>query len=124
LSKTHGDQKFDSDIGAKATVEHHAIENNPDVEALRAVLSDIGTDLQRIGAAPKGMKYMGSFSVHVYSAEGLKGNYAFASLCHTGDTFFKLAEAAGMKLSGDIQNMYRGSMQKLRSGFASGGGNP
>lgn len=116
--KSNSDLTFDTDIGQKATVEHHEIETTPEVSQLREVLSDIGRDLQRIGVAPKGMTYLGSFSVHVYGTESLKGNYAFVSLCEPGEVFFKLAEAAGMKLRGDIQKMFRGTMQKLRSGFS------
>lgn len=116
-NRSHGDIQFDSDIGSKATVEHHSIETTPEMSALREVLSDIGKDLQRIRVAPQEFEYMGSFSVHVY-ASNMKGNYAFVSVSEPGKCFFKLAEAAGQKLRGDIQNMFRGSMQKLRSGFS------
>jgi hypothetical protein len=92
----------------------------PEIEQLREVLSDIGKDLQKIGVAPKGMEYMGSFSVHVYANEGLKGTYAFAALTNPHKCFFKLAEAAGKKLMGDIQMQFTGRFTKKRSGFANG----
>ena len=63
---------------------------------------------------------MGSFSVYVYVSEGLKGMFAFVGVTNAGRCFFKLAEAAGRKLMGDIQQMYRGKFQKKRSGFANG----
>ena|ERR1051325_7819382 len=116
------ERQFDSSIGSEAKVEHHRVEDSQEIDQLREVLGDIGKDLQRIKVAPETMKYMGSFSVHVYASDGLKGTFAFVSVCNPEDTFFKLAEAAGKKLMGDIQNMYRGKFQKLRSGFASGGG--
>lgn len=118
--KSHGHQTFDTEIGSKARVEHHTIENRPEMAELREVLADIGRDLQRVGIAPRELEYMGSFSVHVYGAEGIKGTYAFAGLTNSHKCFFKLAEAAGKKLAGDIQMMYRGRMQKKRSGFANG----
>lgn len=120
MSKENDRKTWDTEIGSKALVEHLDLKNTPEMEALREVLSDIGRDLQRIEVAPKDYTYMGSFSVHCYASEGLKGNFAFVSLCHPHKTYFMLAEAAGKKLSGDIQKMFRGSMQKLRSGFANG----
>lgn len=120
MSKSNADKTFDTQLGSKALVEHHAIESTPEMDALREVLSDIGKDLQRIEVAPKEYNYMGSFSVHVYESN-LRGQFAFVSVCAPGKTYFKLAEAAGKKLAGDIQNMFRGSFQKLRSGFSSGG---
>lgn len=118
--RKHGDVAFDSNLGSKATIEHHAIADTGEITQLREVLSDMGKDLQKIGAAPKEMEYMGSFSVHVYAAEGLKGSYAFVALTQPGKCFYKLAEAAGKKLQGDIQLTYRGKFQKKRSGFANG----
>lgn len=114
--RSHADIAFDSNLGSKATVEHHEIETTPEMDQLREVLRDIGKDLQRIEVAPKEYNYMGSFSVHVYESN-LRGNFAFASVSSPGECYFKLAEAAGKKLSGDIQKMFRGSHQKLRSGF-------
>lgn len=119
--KSHGELAFDTSIGQKAIVEHETLEHIEGMTQLREVLGDIGKDLQRIGAAPESMKYMGSFSVHVYASDGLKGTFAFVQVSNPGQTFFKLAEAAGKKLMGDIQQMYRGKFQKHRSGFSSGG---
>ena len=115
--KSHADLTFDTNLGQKAIVEHHTFEDKPELEQLRAVLADMGEDLQRIGVAPKEYNYMGSFSVHVYESN-LRGQFAFVSVHHPHKTYFKLAEAAGMKLRGDIQKMFRGTMQKLRSGFS------
>lgn len=118
--KKHGELTFDTEIGSKATIEHHAVEDTGEITQLREVLEDMGKDLQRVGAAPKEMEYMGSFSVHVYAAQGLKGSFAFVSLTQPGKCFYKLAEAAGKKLQGDIQQTFTGRFQKKRSGFANG----
>jgi hypothetical protein len=118
--KSHSELTFKTDIENRALVEHHSITSTPEIEQLREVLSDIGKDLQKIGVAPKGMEYMGSFSVHVYANEGLKGTYAFAALTNPHKCFFKLAEAAGKKLMGDIQMQFTGRFTKKRSGFANG----
>lgn len=114
------EKTFDTEIGQKAIVEHHEVENTQEIQELRAVLADMGKDLQRIQVAPKEMEYLGSFSVHVYGSEGLKGNYAFVSITHPGKCFFKVAEAGVRKLMGDVQMHFRGRFQKKRSGFANG----
>ena len=116
----HKQKAFQTQIDQQPIVEHHTLENTPELESLREVLSDVGHDLQRIKAAPKEMEYLGSFSVHVYGNQGLKGTYAFVALTNPHKCFFKLAEAAGRKLMGDIQLAYRGRFQKKRSGFANG----
>lgn len=108
---------FDSEIGSKAIVEHHQIENDEYTSELREVLAAMGADLQRVGKVPQGLTYQGSFSVHVYASEGIKGTFAFAGVSNPGSCHFKLAEAAGKKLAQDINEHYRGSRQKLRSGF-------
>lgn len=118
--RTHGELTFDTEIQSKAKVEHHIIESTPQMDQLRDVLADMGKDLQRIKVAPESMEYMGSFSVHVYASEGLKGTFAFVSVTNPHKTFFKLAEAAGKKLMGDIQQSFTGRFQKKRSGFANG----
>lgn len=116
--KSHSELTFDTELQSKAKVEHHTIENTPEMDQLREVLADMGKDLQRIRIAPESMEYMGSFSVHVYGSQGLKGTFAFVSVTNTHKCFYKLAEAAGKKLQGDIQQQFTGRFQKKRSGFA------
>jgi hypothetical protein len=117
MSKSLKDHQFDTDIGQKASVEHHVYENDPRMNELREVLKDIALDMQETGKAPKEFKYMGSLSVHIYGAEGLKGNYAFAGLTHLEGCKYKVAEAACMKLREDVENHYTGKRRKKRSGF-------
>lgn len=118
--KTHADQAWDSSLGSKATVENFA----PPPEAkeyfnrLQEVLADMGKDIQRVVPASQGMTYMGSFSMHVYMAESLHGTFLFVPVSNPHKCFFKLAEAAGMKMKGDIEQMFTGRFQKKRSGFA------
>lgn len=119
-NRSDGDKTFDTSLLSKAQVEHHTVASSPEMDALREVLSDIGADLQRVGIAPREMKHVGSFSVHIYAPESLKGTYAFVSVCSPQKTFFKLAEAGVKKLMGDVQQMYRGKFQRTRSGFAGG----
>jgi hypothetical protein len=118
--RTHGEQTFDTELQSKAKVEHHVIESTPEMDSLREVLADMGKDLQKIRVAPETMQYMGSFSVHCYASEGLKGTFAFVSVQNPHKCFYKLAEAAGKKLMGDIQQTFTGRFQKKRSGFANG----
>lgn len=118
--RSHGEQAFDNSMQQGAKVEHHSIESTPEIQQLRDVLADMGKDLQRIKVAPESMQYMGSFSVHCYASEGLKGTFAFVSVTNPHKTFYKLAEAAGRKLMGDIQQSFTGRFQKKRSGFANG----
>jgi hypothetical protein len=118
--RSNDELAFDSSLQTKARVEHHILENTPELTQLREVLADMGKDLQRVGAAPKEMEYMGSFSVHVYASQGLKGTFVFTALTNPHKCFFKLAEAAGRKLMGDIQQQFTGKFTKKRSGFANG----
>lgn len=114
--KSFGDQQFDSELQSQAIVEHHSLEGEH-VDALREVLADIGRDLQRVTPSLKELDYKGSFSVHVYEPANLKGQHVFVQVSNPGSCYFKQAEAAGMKLAGDIQMMYRGTAQRKRSGF-------
>lgn len=107
---------FDSQLGSRAIVEHHTLENDNYTFQLREVLADMGADLQKAGKVPKGMEYQGSFSVHVYASPILR-TFAFAGINHPGTCHGQLAEAAGMKLNQDIREYYQGRRQKLRSGF-------
>jgi hypothetical protein len=117
MSKSPKDQAFDTDIGQKATVTHHVIENDPRMEQLREVLRDIALDMQETEKVPKGYKYMGSFSVHVYGAEALKGEYAFAGVNNYESCKFPLAEAACYKLREDIEHHFTGKRRTKRSGW-------
>ena len=120
MSKADNDRKtFKTELGSKAVNEHHSIAHIPEVAQLREVLKDMGKDLQRVGAAPKEYAYRGSFSMHVYSS-AIAGQLAFVGISAPERMPFDLAEAAVDKMRGDIQMMYLGKMQKLRSGFPGG----
>lgn len=108
--------KFKTEIGQKARVERVAIETDEHQEQLRAVLSDIGENLQETGKAPKGMKYLGSFSVHVYHSEILR-TAAFSILNNGSGVPFDLADAAMRELNGSVVEYHGKRRQKLRSGF-------
>jgi hypothetical protein len=107
--------KFTSEVGHKARVDRSKIENDKMGE-LREVLRDIGQNLSDVGAAPKGMQYVGSLSVHIYKSELLK-QAAFATLSATGDCSFDLADAALRELTGSTLESYSRTRKKLRSGF-------
>jgi len=113
---TDKEKAFKTDIGQKAIVEHHTIENDGYTSQLREVLVDMGRDLQASGKVPKGMEYQGSFSVHVYASTVLR-TFAFAGINNPGTCHGQLAEAAGMKLNQDIREHYHGKRQVKRSGF-------
>ncbi len=113
----HQDKTFDSDLGSKAQVEHHGINNDEYQNQLRAVLADMAGDLQRTGSVPEGLEYQGSFSVHVYASSALKGTFAFAGVTNPGKCHYKLAEAAIMKLREDVEEYYSGKRRVKRSGF-------
>lgn len=116
MKKTDKDQIFDTELGQKATVEHHQIANDQYTAELREVLVDMAKDLQRTGKAPKEYEYKGSFSVHVY-ASSMDGNFAFAGVTNPGTCHYKLAEAAMMKLREDVEEHYSGRRRVKRSGF-------
>lgn len=115
MKKTQQDQTFQTDVGQKAIVEHHAIENDEYTTALREVLSDMGRDLQLTGKVPKELEYVGSFSVHVY--QGSLRNFAFAGVMNPGGCHRMLADAALSKLREDVEEYYAGTRRKKRSGF-------
>ncbi len=113
--RTHQENTFDTQIGQKAVVEHHNTPPDARSAELRAVLADIGADLQATGKVPKELTYKGSFSVHVY--QGGLNNFAFAGVHNPGECHFLMAEAGAKKLMQDVVEHYKGRRQKLRSGF-------
>lgn len=106
---------FAKDLGQSALVERSTIENER-MKELRGVLSDIGRDLERIGAVPKGMKYLGSLSVHTYASEAL-GTVIYATVSELGGLNFPLADGALRELTGTTAESFGQKRQKLRSGF-------
>lgn len=115
-SKTVREKQFASDLGQKALIEHHQIENDEQSEALREVLRDIGKDLQTTRKVPPELEYVASFSVHVY--KGGLSNFAFAGVnANMEKCPHALADAAAKKLAQDIREYHNGRRQKLRSGF-------
>jgi len=113
---TRDGKTFESELGAKAIVEHHTIANDERMDQLREVLADIAKDLQAVKKAPPEMQYMGSFSVHVYASEILR-MFAFVGVNNPTNCPYELADAALKKLRQDVNEHYKGRRQKLRSGF-------
>ncbi len=108
-------EKFTQDLGSKARVERHDLQNEH-MDALRGVIGDVGRDLEKIGAVPKGMEYVGSLSVHVYKSEILR-TAAFATVSNLEGLSFDLADGALRELTGTTLVHYGRGRQKLRSGF-------
>ncbi len=107
--------KFIQDVGSKVRVERNKIENEK-MDQLREVLSEIGQNIVDVGAAPKGMDYIGSFSVHVYKSDTLR-TIAYATLNSDMNVPFDVADGAMRELNGNVQESHGRSRQKMRSGF-------
>ena len=107
-------QKYVTDMGQKVLVERHKIDGSA-VDQLRDVLRDIGKDLQEQGVTTKEIKYLGSFSVHVYYSEIMK-RMEFASLTAPDLVHFNVAEDAIRELWGSVCETYGRKRQKRRSG--------
>lgn len=104
-----------TEIGQKARVERSSV-NNDMTEQLREVLRDIGRNFLETGTVPKGMKYCGSLSVHVYTGE-LTRTFAAVTLSNHDDLDFTLADSALRELTGTTHESFGRKRQKLRSGF-------
>lgn len=107
--------KFTSEVGQKARVFRQDI-NNEHMTELREVVSEVGRNLEEIGAVPRGMQYVGSLSIHVFKSEILK-TAAFATVSNTEGMPFDLADAALRELTGSTLVSYGKGRKKLRSGF-------
>lgn len=108
--------RYMQEVGQKARVDRSPIEQNEQTEQLREVLRDIGLNLAEIGVAPKGMKYLGSLSVHIYASEILRTS-AFATVTETSELPGPLADAGLRELTRKTMLKYGKSPGKLRSGF-------
>lgn len=108
--------KFTRETGWKAVVDRTSIENEH-LDKLRAVLRDIGEDLLRVGAVPKGMQYMGSLSVHVYKSEILQ-SIAYATISANEKIPFDVADGALRELTSNTFVSYGKAQRKRRSGAA------
>lgn len=107
--------KFTTELGSKAIVDRTSI-SSEHLDQLRNVIADVGRDLQKIGAVPKGMTYIGSLSVHVYTSAILK-NAAFATCSPTDNLPSDLADGALRELTGSTMLQYGKKRQTQRSGF-------
>lgn len=107
-------QKYNSDMGQKVHIERHRVEGAR-VDELRDVLRDIAKDLQETGTVTKEIKYLGSFSVHVYYSEVMK-RMEFATLSAPDHVPFNVAEDASREMFGTICETYGKPRQKRRSG--------
>ena len=108
--------KFAAEVGQKAIVQRRTLENDERTEMLREVLRDIAKDMQTTGMVTKGLKYMGSFSVHVFASEVLR-TAEFAPLTVTDHCDANLADGAVHALRNSVLLDYGRRMQKKRSGF-------
>ncbi len=108
-------EKFTQELGQKARVERHSIDNEY-MDQLREVVADVGRDLLTIGAVPKGMNYCGSLCVHIYKSEALK-TAAFATTSPVGSLTYDLADGGLRELTGSTMLQFGKSRVKLRSGF-------
>lgn len=108
-------QKFTTELGQKARVDRSSLQGEH-MDQLRAVISDVGEDLLRVKAVPRGMTYCGSLCIHVYKSEVLR-TAVFATTSNLGSMTFDLADGALRELTGSTMEQYGKSRQKLRSGF-------
>ncbi len=108
--------QFIQELGSKARVDRTKHEEDERTEQLRAVLSDIGRDMQESGLVPKGCEYAGSFSVHVYVSPAV-GTAVFSTLSAKGQMPVELADGALRELTGATMESYGKQRQHLRSGF-------
>lgn len=110
--------KFMTELGQKAIVEHHQMNEQEKyyVAQLRGVLADSAKDLQKVGIANKGFDYLGSLSVHVYASEVMRA-FEFMAITNPFKMTHPVADAALRKLTQDVNEHYTGKRQKLRSGF-------
>lgn len=107
--------KFVQDLGSKVRVDRNQIDNEHMAE-LRSVVADVGRDLEKVGAVPRGMAYVGSLSVHVFKSSLLR-TMAFATVSELGDMTVDVADGALRELTGTTMATFGKSRQKLRSGF-------
>lgn len=107
--------RFTTELGQKAMVSRSEIDNER-MSELRSVIADVGQDLEKCGAVPKGMTYCGSLSIHVFKSEILK-TAAFATVSNLGSMDFSLADGALRELTGSTLMAYGKNRKKLRSGF-------
>ena len=108
-------KNFIDELGSKARVERTQLESDY-LDQLREVIADVGRDLEKVGAVPKGMTYRGSLCVHVYTS-GILKTAAFATTSPKGSLTVDLADGALRELTGGTMESFGKRRQKLRSGF-------
>lgn len=107
--------QFIQNVGHKAVVERMDAEG-ASIDQLRSCLADMGEALSERGIAPKGMKYIGSLSVHVFHSEILAQS-AFVNLNNMRKLTFGQADAACREMNNKVKEFHGLKRQKLRSGF-------
>jgi len=106
-------KKFNTDIGQKATVQRHSLQNELSAVS-NAKLKDIGGDLNPLAES---LTYMGSAAVHIYQSEIL-GQIFILSQTQTLDRADEnLASKAISDLRESMKEHYGRNRQTLRSGF-------
>lgn len=107
--------KFIQDIGQKAIVERTDAQGEL-LDILRREVAEIGEAMSKHGVAPKGMKYEGSLTVHIYTSEILN-QAAFVSLNNMSKLHYALADAACREMNQKVKEYWGLRRQKLRSKF-------
>lgn len=118
LVNDYQNKQFLNEVGHKAIIQRQTVETGQLQAELRAVLEDIGKDIQNLGEIiPKGMEYCGSMAVHIYKAPitGMVAYYNQLSLANCPEA---LAGPAVSDLRNSAIEHYRpGKAQRKRSGF-------
>jgi hypothetical protein len=106
------DTTFNRDIGQKAKVERHEFANENSARQNK-LLWDMA---EKLNPAPKAVKHLGSFAVHVYQSEHLKQLF-FVKQTLVDDCEEIVASKAFEDLRGTIMEAYERKRQTKRSGF-------
>lgn len=106
--------KFQTEMGQKALVERSTIQNEH-MDKLRGVIAEVGKNLEEVGAAPKGMTYVGSMSVHIYTSQILRAA-AFVQLSELKLVDYNLADGAMREMRDGVLRYYGKATQRRRSG--------
>lgn len=109
-------RKFSGEVGHKAIVQRTEASDKGRMDQLREVLADIGKDLLECGEVPKGMEYVGSAAVHIYTAPTI-GAVAYAEQLNLAACPEALAGPAFSTLRGAGLKFYGHKRQIKRSGF-------
>jgi hypothetical protein len=109
-------EKFMQELGSKAVVERHTLQQDDHTRQLGEVLCDIGRDYNEIEPSIKGMKYLGSIAAHVYVGEGT-GTFANIKQIRADNCPAELLMRLGEDLAKATVEYAGKKPGKLRSGW-------